>query len=234
MSASEVPAGTRLLVVDDEPAILDVLATSLQFLGYEVAQAETGRAALAAVRAHAPHLVLLDVMLPDIDGFEVVRRLRQAGSTTPVIFLTARESGQDIVGGLDLGADDYITKPFRLAEVAARVRAVLRRGESRAESRLLVCGDVEMNTETYEVRRAGVLVELSPTEYRLLHHLLLNRDRVLTHEQLLAHVWEFGEGDHGVVKTYISYLRRKLDALGPGLIETRRGVGYILRDQRTA
>ncbi|WP_306335076.1 response regulator transcription factor [Streptomyces sp. KL118A] len=234
MSASEVPAGTRLLVVDDEAAILDVLATSLQFLGYEVAQAATGRAALAAVRAHAPHLVLLDVMLPDIDGFEVVRRLRQGGSTTPVIFLTARESGQDIVGGLDLGADDYITKPFRLAEVAARVRAVLRRGESRTGPRLLVCGDVEMNTETYEVRRAGVLVELSPTEYRLLHHLLLNRDRVLTHEQLLEHVWEFGEGDHGVVKTYISYLRRKLDALGPGLIETRRGVGYILRDQGTA
>ncbi|MGI5466158.1 response regulator transcription factor [Streptomyces sp. CA-132043] len=233
MNASEVPPGTRLLVVEDEPAILDVLATSLQFLGYEVAQASTGRAALAAVREHAPHLVLLDVMLPDIDGFEVVRRLRQAGSATPVIFLTARESGQDIVGGLDLGADDYITKPFRLAEVAARVRAVLRRGESRTESRLLVCGDVEMNTETYEVRRAGVLVELSPTEYRLLHHLLRNRNRVLTHEQLLEHVWDFGEGDPGVLKTYISYLRRKLDAPGPGLIETRRGVGYILRDRGT-
>lgn len=231
MNAPEVPPGTRLLVVDDEPSILDVLATSLRFLGYEVVEATTGRAALAAVREHAPHLVLLDVMLPDIDGFEVVRRLRQAGSTVPVVFLTARESGQDIVGGLDLGADDYITKPFRLAEVAARVRAVLRRGESRGESPLLVCGDVEMNTETYEVRRAGVRVELSPTEYRLLHHLLLNRNRVLTHEQLLEHVWEFGEGDHGVLKTYISYLRRKLDALGPGMIETRRGIGYILRDR---
>ncbi|WP_420036395.1 response regulator transcription factor [Streptomyces sp. cg28] len=234
MTAPEVPPGTRLLVVDDEPAILDVLATSLEFLGYEVDRAAAGLAALAAVREHAPHLVLLDVMLPDIDGFEVVRRLRQAGAATPVIFLTARESGQDIVGGLDLGADDYITKPFRLAEVAARVRAVLRRGESRAEPRLLVCGDVEMNTETYEVRRAGVLVDLSPTEYKLLRHLLLNRNRVLTHEQLLEHVWDFGEGDHGVLKTYISYLRRKLDALGPGLIETRRGIGYILRDQGTA
>ncbi|MGY0020578.1 response regulator transcription factor [Streptomyces sp. cg35] len=234
MNAPEVPPGTRLLVVDDEPAILDVLATSLRFLGYEVAEAATGRAALAAVREHAPHLVLLDVMLPDIDGFEVVRRLREAGSTTPVVFLTARESGHDIVGGLDLGADDYITKPFRLAEVAARVRAVLRRGESRTEPRLLVCGDVEMNTETYEVRRAGTRVDLSPTEYRLLHHLLLNRNRVLTHEQLLAHVWDFGEGDPGVLKTYISYLRRKLDALGPGLIETRRGVGYILREKGTA
>ncbi|MFI5660921.1 response regulator transcription factor [Streptomyces sp. NPDC051684] len=234
MSAPEVPPGTRLLVVDDEPAILDVLVTSLEFLGYEVDQAATGRAALAAVRDHDPHLVLLDVMLPDIDGFEVVRRLRRAGATTPVIFLTARESGRDIVGGLDLGADDYITKPFRLAEVAARVRAVLRRGDSRAESSLVVCGDVEMNTDTYEVRRAGVLVELSPTEYKLLRHLLLNRNRVLTHEQLLEHVWDFGEGDHGVLKTYVSYLRRKLDALGPGLIETRRGVGYILRDQGTA
>ncbi|MYT73821.1 MULTISPECIES: response regulator transcription factor [unclassified Streptomyces] len=234
MNAPEVPPGTRLLVVDDEPAILDVLATSLEFLGYEVDRAAAGLAALAAVREHAPHLVLLDVMLPDIDGFEVVRRLRQAGAATPVIFLTARESGQDIVGGLDLGADDYITKPFRLAEVAARVRAVLRRGESRAEPRLLVCGDVEMNTETYEVRRAGVLVDLSPTEYKLLRHLMLNRNRVLTHEQLLEHVWDFGEGDHGVLKTYISYLRRKLDALGPGLIETRRGIGYILRDQGSA
>ncbi|MFD8572365.1 response regulator transcription factor [Streptomyces sp. NPDC059639] len=234
MSASEVPPGTRLLVVDDEPAILDVLATSLEFLGYEVDRAATGLTALAAVREQAPHLVLLDVMLPDIDGFEVVRRLRQAGSPTPVIFLTARESGRDVVDGLDLGADDYITKPFRLAEVAARVRAVLRRGESGAEARLLVCGDVEMNTETYEVRRAGTPVELSPTEYKLLRHLLINRDRVLTHEQLLEHVWDFGEGDHGVLKTYISYLRRKLDALGPGLIETRRGVGYILRDRGTA
>ncbi|NEB73699.1 response regulator transcription factor [Streptomyces sp. SID14478] len=234
MNAPEVPPGTRLLVVDDEPAILDVLVTSLQFLGYEVAQAATGRAALAAVREHAPHLVLLDVMLPDVDGFEVVRRLRQAGSTTPVVFLTAREGGQDVVDGLDLGADDYITKPFRLAEVAARVRAVLRRGEARTAPHLLVCDDVEMNTETYEVRRAGVPVELSPTEYRLLHHLLLNRNRVLTHQQLLEHVWEFGEGDHGVLKTYISYLRRKLDALGPGLIETRRGVGYILRAQETS
>ncbi|WP_328580694.1 response regulator transcription factor [Streptomyces sp. NBC_00370] len=233
MNASDVPPGTRLLVVEDEPAILDVLATSLQFLGYEVSQAATGRAALTAIREHAPHLVLLDVMLPDIDGFEVVRRVRAAGSATPVIFLTARESGQDIVGGLDLGADDYITKPFRLAEVAARVRAVLRRGESSAPTQLLVCGDLEMDTETYEVRRAGVRVELSPTEYRLLHHLLLNRNRVLTHDQLLEHVWDFGEGDHGVLKTYISYLRRKLDALGPGMIETRRGVGYILREQAT-
>ncbi|KIF66982.1 alkaline phosphatase [Streptomyces sp. AcH 505] len=233
MNASDVPPGTRLLVVEDEPAILDVLATSLQFLGYEVSQAATGRAALTAIREHAPHLVLLDVMLPDIDGFEVVRRVRAAGSATPVIFLTARESGQDIVGGLDLGADDYITKPFRLAEVAARVRAVLRRGESTASTQLLVCGDLEMNTETYEVRRGGVRVELSPTEYRLLHHLLLNRNRVLTHDQLLELVWDFGEGDHGVLKTYISYLRRKLDALGPGMIETRRGVGYILREQAT-
>lgn len=234
MNAPEVTPGTRLLVVDDEAAILDVLATSLRFLGYEVAEAATGLDALAEVRRRAPHLVLLDVMLPDIDGFEVVRRLRREGSRVPVVFLTARESGQDVVGGLDLGADDYITKPFRLAEVAARVRAVLRRGESHTDGPLLVCDDVRMNTETYEVHRAGVRVDLSPTEYRLLHHLLLNSNRVLTHEQLLAHVWDFAEADPGVLKTYISYLRRKLDALGPGLIETRRGVGYILRDRGSA
>lgn len=234
MSASNAPPGTgsRLLVVDDEPAILDVLATSLRFLGYEVTEAATGRAALAAVREHAPHLVLLDVMLPDLDGFEVVRRLRQGGSEVPVVFLTARESGADVVGGLDLGADDYITKPFRLAEVAARVRAVLRRGEGRAvrPTSVLGCADLEVDTDTYEVRRAGQRVELSPTEYRLLCHLLTHRGRVLTHEQLLEHVWDFGDGDPGVVKTYISYLRRKLDALGPPLIETRRGIGYTLRE----
>lgn len=233
MSAQEVLPGTRLLVVDDEPAILDVLATSLRFLGYEVREAVTGREALAAVREQAPHLMLLDVMLPDVDGFEVVRRLRQGGSEVPVVFLTARESGQDVVGGLDLGADDYITKPFRLAEVAARVRAVLRRGESRTATRMLVCADLEMDAETFEVRRAGTRVDLSPTEFRLLRHLLLNKNRVLTHEQLLEHVWDFGESDPSVLKTYISYLRRKLDTVGPGpsLIETRRAVGYILRDQ---
>ncbi|MFB8084145.1 DNA-binding response regulator [Streptomyces sp. col6] len=229
MSAPDEAPGRRLLVVDDEPAILDVLATSLRFLGYEVTEAASGRAALAAVREHDPHLVLLDVMLPDLDGFDVVRRLRQGGSTTPVIFLTARENGADVVDGLDLGADDYITKPFRLAEVAARVRAVLRRGEGRAPERVLRCADLEVDTATYEVRRAGRRIDLSPTEYRLLHHLLTHRGRVLTHEQLLAHVWDFGDGDPGVVKTYISYLRRKLDALGPSLIETRRGIGYILR-----
>ncbi|MFJ9622619.1 response regulator transcription factor [Streptomyces sp. NPDC101181] len=224
------PAGSRLLVVDDEPAILDVLATSLRFLGYEVAEATTGRAALAAVREHAPDLVLLDVMLPDLDGFEVVRRLRQGGSDVAVVFLTARESGADVVDGLDLGADDYITKPFRLAEVAARVRAVMRRGEGRNAGATLVCADLEVDTDTYEVRRAGQRVDLSPTEYRLLCHLLRNRGKVLTHAQLLEHVWDFGEGDPGVVKTYVSYLRRKLDSLGPPLIETRRGIGYTLRE----
>lgn len=225
--------GIRVLVVEDEPAILDVLATSLSFLDYEVQEAACGLDALARIRARAPHLVLLDVMLPDIDGFEVVRRLRAGGSQVPVVFLTARESGEDVVGGLDLGADDYITKPFRLAEVTARVRAVLRRGAERAtlpgRDGVLRCADLEMDTATYEVRRAGVLVDLSPTEYRLLHHLLVNAGQVLTREQLLTHIWEFGEGDPGVLKTYISYVRRKLDALGPPLIETRRGVGYILR-----
>lgn len=224
--------GKRLLVVDDEPAIVDVLATSLRFLGYDVAEATSGRDALTQVRQHGPDLVLLDVMLPDLDGFEVVRRLRASGGRVPVVFLTARESGEDIVGGLDLGADDYITKPFRLAEVAARVRAVLRRTEQPGEAgdrALLRCADLELDTEAYEVRRAGQLVELSPTEYRLLHHLLANAGRVLTHEQLLDHVWDYGTGDTAVLKSYISYLRRKLDSLGPPLIHTRRGIGYVLR-----
>ncbi|NGN64716.1 response regulator transcription factor [Streptomyces sp. A7024] len=223
--------GRRLLVVDDEPAIVDVLATSLRFLGYDVAEATTGRAALDAVRSHAPDLVLLDVMLPDLDGFEVVRRLRAGGARVSVVFLTAREG--DVVSGLDLGADDYITKPFRLAEVAARVRAVLRRADggsgTPADDTVLRCADLELDPRTYEVRRGGTAVELSPTEYRLLHHLLANAGRVLTHEQLMEHVWDYGAADTAVLKSYISYLRRKVDSLGPPLIHTRRGIGYVLR-----
>ncbi|MET7406302.1 MULTISPECIES: response regulator transcription factor [Streptomyces] len=224
--------GRHLLVVDDEPAIVDVLATSLRFLGYDVAEATNGREALAKVRERRPDLVLLDVMLPDLDGFEVVRRLTAGGARVPVVFLTARESGEDVVVGLDLGADDYITKPFRLAEVAARVRAVLRRVEGPGggtDRAVLRCADLELDTVAYEVRREGRPVELSPTEYRLLHHLLANAGRVLTHEQLLDHVWDHGAGDTAVLKSYISYLRRKLDAHGPPLIHTRRGIGYVLR-----
>jgi two-component system, OmpR family, response regulator len=227
--------GQRLLVVDDEPDILDVLVTSLGFLGYKVEGATSGREALARVRESAPDLVLLDVMLPDFDGFEVVRRLRVGGARVPVVFLTARESGEDVVGGLDLGADDYITKPFRLAEVAARVRAVLRRTAEQSghqHGTVLRCADLEMDTTTYEVRRAGRLVELSPTEYRLLHYLLKNAGRVFTHAQLLENIWDYGESDPSVLKTYISYLRRKLEtdfADSPALIHTRRGIGYVLR-----
>ncbi|WP_245997306.1 response regulator transcription factor [Streptomyces armeniacus] len=224
--------GRRVLVVDDEPAIVDVLATSLRFLGYTVDEATTGHAALTAARARTPDLVLLDVMLPDLDGFEVVRRLRTDGDgRVPVVFLTARESRDDVVVGLDLGADDYITKPFRLDEVAARVRAVLRRTgrPPSGDDRVLRCADVELDTATYEVRRSGTVVELSPTEYRLLHCLLRHAGRVLTKEQLMEHVWDYGEGDQAVLKTYVSYLRRKLDALGEPLIHTRRGIGYVLR-----
>jgi two-component system OmpR family response regulator len=229
----------RLLVVEDEPDILDVLVTSLSFLGYEVDGAASGRQGLSMVRERGPDLVLLDIMLPDLDGFEVVRRLRAGGARVPVVFLTAQESGEAVVGGLDLGADDYITKPFRLAEVAARVRAVLRRTSEnggRPGGTVLRCADLELDTETYEVRRAGRLVELSPTEYRLLHHLLLNAGRVLTHAQLLDHVWHYGESDPSVLKTYISYLRRKLETDfggSPTLIHTRRGIGYVLRENNT-
>jgi two-component system OmpR family response regulator len=226
-------AGRRLLVVDDEASIVDVLATSLRFLGYTVDEAATGRQALVAARERQPDLILLDIMLPDLDGFEVVRRLRDGATRVPVIFLTARESGEDIVSGLDLGADDYITKPFRLAEVAARVRAVLRRTEGAADglpaNAPLRCADLELDAETYEIRRDGRTVALSPTEYRLLHHLMVNTGRVLTHEQLMEHVWGYGAGDTAVLKSYISYLRRKVDATGVPLIHTRRGIGYVLR-----
>ncbi|QKW08360.1 response regulator transcription factor [Streptomyces sp. NA04227] len=221
--------GRRVLVVDDEPSLLDVLATSLRFLGYQVAEAADGREALAAASRTRPDLILLDVMLPDMDGFTVARRLRERGHGVPVVFLTARESGQDVLTGFALGADDYITKPFRLEEVAARVHAVIRRTAPPAEQ-VLRCADLELRPDTVEVRRAGQAVDLSPTEYRLLHCLLRHAGRTLSKEQLMDQVWGYGEGDPAVLKTYVSYLRRKLDAHGPPLIHTRRGIGYLLRE----
>ncbi|MEY9998030.1 two-component system OmpR family response regulator [Streptomyces sp. V4I8] len=228
----EERSGQRLLVVGDGPANVDVLAPSLRFLGYEVDEAAGGRQALAAVRERGHDLVLLDVVLPDLDGFEVLRRLRAGGARVPVVFVTEQASGDDVANGLDLGADDYITKPLRLAEVAARVRAVLRRTAVHRGSEggtLLCCADLELEPGTYQARRGGRTVDLSPTEYRLLHHLLTNAGRVLTRKQLMEHVWDYGRGNTSVLKSYISYLRRKLDRAGPPLIHTRRGVGYVLR-----
>jgi two-component system OmpR family response regulator len=221
----------RVLVVDDEATIADLVATALRYEGFEVATAATGREAIDAVVSTRPHLVVLDVMLPDIDGFEVARRLVADGRRVPIVFLTARDDTGDKVQGLTLGGDDYVTKPFSLEEVVARVRAVLRRSEGGAgPGTRLTFADLEMDDETHEVWRGSTPVELTATEYKLLRYLLANPRRVLSKAQILDHVWQYDfDGDANVVETYVSYLRRKLDPLGPPLIHTVRGVGYSLR-----
>lgn len=221
----------RLLIVDDEPFLREAVASSLRFLGFDVTTAETGAGTLRLARDHPFDLVVLDVMLPDTDGFEVVRRLRIDGCRVPVIFLTARDTQADKVNGLTLGGDDYMTKPFGLEELAARIRTVLRRTRRDAGTGpVLTFADLELNQDTYEVRRAGQLIDLSPTEFRLLRYLMLNPGRVLTRAQILDHVWayDFG-GSSTVVATYVAYLRRKLAQHGPEVIHTQRAVGYSLR-----
>jgi len=221
----------RILVVDDEESITQLLSTALRYEGFEVQTAASGRDALSEVEAFRPDLVLLDVMLPDMEGFEVQRRLPAGATRLPVVFLTARRDTEDRVRGLTVGADDYVTKPFSLEELIARVRAVLRRtrGDD-TEQRRIVYADVELDEETYEVRRNDTLVELTPTEFNLLRYLMVNAGRVLSKPQILDHVWHYNfGGDANVVETYISYLRKKLDALGPPLIQTVRGVGYSMR-----
>ncbi len=224
--------GTRVLVVDDEPSITDLVATVLRYEGFEVDVAANGWDALRKAGAFGPDLVILDIMLPDHDGFEIHRRLRDRGLDVPVIFLTARDATEDKVRGLTLGGDDYVTKPFSLEELVARIRAVLRRtgGGSREEAPRLRFADLEMDEDSHEVRRGSTLIELRPTEYNLLRNLLLNPKRVLSKQQILDHVWhyDFG-GESNVVETYISYLRKKIDAAEPHLIHTVRGVGYVLR-----
>ena len=223
-----------MLVVDDEPNITELLAMALRYEGFTVKTAATGRAALNAVGQFSPALVILDIMLPDIDGLEVLRRLNSAGHKVPIIFLTAKDATEDKVHGLTIGGDDYVTKPFSIEELMARVRVVLRRhGASRSDGARLGLADLEMDDDAHEVRRAGKVVELTTTEYRLLRYLLINAGRVLTRSQILDHVWhyDFG-GDASVLETYISYLRRKVDRFKPPLIQTVRGVGYVLRAPR--
>ena len=233
-AAATTAPGVRVLVVDDEPNIADVISMALRFQGFEVETAGDGQAALDAAVRFAPALIVLDVMLPDMEGFEVARRLGTEATRTPIIFLTARDATEDKVRGLTMGGDDYVTKPFSLEELVARIRTVLRRtGAVQEESSRLGFEDLELDEDTREVTRAGELIELTATEYRLLRYLLLNPRRVLTRAQILDHVWnyDFG-GDARVLETYISYLRRKLDAHGPSLIHTVRGVGYSLRAPR--
>ena len=223
-------ASGRILVVDDEPSITDAVATALRYEGFETREVAAGRAAEQAIDEFRPDLIVLDVMLPDLDGFAIARRLRDGNHRVPVIFLTAKDATEDKVAGLAL-ADDYVTKPFSLEEVIARIRTILRRaGKGPASSRLAV-GDLEMDDESHEVWRGEEAVELTRTEFELLRFLMLNPRRVLTKRQILDNVWhyDFG-GDANVVETYISYLRKKLDPLGPPLIQTVRLVGYALRE----
>ncbi|MFD9699852.1 response regulator transcription factor [Lentzea sp. NPDC059081] len=230
MQDSRVERG-RLLVVEDEPSIRELLCASLRFAGFAVSSAATGGEALAAARSDTPDLVLLDVMLPDRDGFEVVRRLRSDGVRVPVLYLTARDGTEDRITGLTVGGDGYITKPFSLEEVIARVTAVLRRTlPGRSDSELLTCGDLSLDVESHVVRRGSRVVELSPTEFRLLHYLMRNSGRVLSKAQILDQVWSHDfDGDAGVVESYISYLRRKVDTAESRLIHTVRGIGYMIR-----
>jgi two-component system, OmpR family, response regulator len=224
-------ASAHVLVVDDEPAITDLLATALRYMGYQVTTAATGLAALEAAASGAPDVVVLDVMLPDIDGFEVCRRLRAARDFVPVIFLSARDTEDDRVTGFVRGGDDYVTKPFSLEELTLRIGALLRRvrgGDTEAVR--LRYRDLEMDEDRHQVWRAGREVALSPTEFRLLRYFLLNPDRVLSKQQILDHVWQYDfNGEDNVVETYVSYLRRKLDDPEPRLLQTVRGFGYVLR-----
>jgi two-component system OmpR family response regulator len=224
----------RILVVDDEPNIVDVIAMALRYQSFEVATAATGAEALAQVDGFRPHLIVLDVMLPDMEGFDVAERLGAQRAAVPIIFLTARDSTEDKIRGLTTGGDDYVTKPFSLEELVARIRTVLRRsGVAAPESARLTFEDLELDEDTMEVTRGGEAIDLTATEYRLLRYLMLNPRRVMTRAQLLDHVWDYDFGGDGrVLETYISYLRKKIDSDGPPLIQTVRGVGYALRARR--
>ena len=222
----------RILVVDDEPSIVDAVTMALRYAGFQVSEATTGREALAMVEKEAPDLIVLDLMLPDLDGLEVTRRLRLDGRRTPILFLTARDAILDKLAGLNAGGDDYMTKPFSLAEVVARTKAILRRtsGAESTDGRLRFA-DLEMDPDTFEVWRGAVPISLTATEFNLLRYFLLNPRRVLSKAQILEQVWhyDFG-GDPKVVETYVSYLRKKLDRHGVPLLHTVRLVGYSLRE----
>jgi two-component system OmpR family response regulator len=226
--------GETLLLVDDEDNLRTMLEAALRHSGYEVHAAANGRDALTAAASVRPDLIVLDVMLPDLDGFAVCQRLRAEGDRTPVVFLTARDATEDKVRGLTTGGDDYLVKPFSLDELVARIDAVLRRAGKAQDAAVLTCCDLELDDDAHLVTRAGREVSLSPTEYNLLRYLLSNQGRVLSKSQILDHVWQYDfGGDGGVVETYIGYLRKKVDDVEPKLIQTVRGVGYVLRAPRT-
>lgn len=224
----------RVLVVDDEDALVDMVSTALRFAGYRVRTEQSGFDALRAVKAEEPHLIVLDVNLPDLDGFEVCRRLRRDGHQMPVIFLTARDAFDDLRTGFRQGGDDYLTKPFSLEELSLRIEALLRRSlGGLTEPRRISNGDLMIDEDAHQVFVGGEQVQLSPTEYRLLRYLILNRDRVLSKDQILDYVWEYDFGGNaGIVETYIGYLRRKLGESEGQRIQTVRGFGYVLRSPR--
>ncbi len=223
----------RILVVDDENSISELIATSLKFVGFDVRTASSGAQALQIAQEFKPHALILDVMLPDQNGFEVCRQIRSEGQNVGVLFLTAKDSVEDKIAGLTIGGDDYVTKPFSLEELVARLRALLRRTgatEVLADEEKIRFADLELDEATHEVKRAGKLIDLSPTEYLLLRYLMINADRVVSKSQILDHVWQYDfRGDMGIVETYVSYLRKKIDIFQPPLIHTVRGVGYRLR-----
>ena len=239
------PTEARLVVVDDEPSIRDLLVASLHFAGFEVTTAASGSEAIEVIEKTKPDLIVLDVMLPDIDGFTVTSRIRQEGIDAPVLFLTARDDTQDKVMGLTVGGDDYVTKPFSLEEVVARIKAILRRTrEYEEDDPLIRVGDLEINEDSHDVTRAGQPIGLSPTEYKLLRYLMDNEGRVLSKAQILDHVWQYDwGGDAAIVESYISYLRKKVDGIKvkdqdgrlrkvTPLIETKRGIGYMIRSPK--
>jgi len=237
VSEHDVVSEQRVLVVDDEHSIVDAVATALGYEGFSVSTAMTGRDALTTAQEGEFDLIVLDVMLPDLDGFEIARRLRDDGIDTPILFLSARSGLDDKGRAFEAGADDYVTKPFSLAEIVMRVRAILRRGASRngADERRLQFADVEMDVEAHRAWRDGTELQLTATEFRLLRMFLMNPERVMSKSQILDHVWHYDfDGDSNVLETYVSYLRRKLNELGPPLIHTVRLVGYVLRDESTA
>jgi two-component system OmpR family response regulator len=231
-AGESIRRSTKVLVVDDEPNICALLSATLRLVDFDVRVANGGREALATVAEFEPDLVVLDVMMPDLDGFAVAQRLRSTanGRAVPVLFLTARDAVEDRISGLTVGADDYVTKPFSLEEVVLRIRAILRRSRIEMESGKLSYADLELDEDAHEVRRAGRLVELSPTEFNLLRYLLVNAGRVVSKAQILDRVWSYDFGGDGrIVESYVYYLRKKIDRDDAPLIHTVRGVGYTLR-----
>lgn len=235
----------RLVVVDDEPSIRELLSASLRFSGFEVITASNGTEAIEVIVDSQPDLIIMDVMMPDVDGFTVTSRIRQEGIDAPVLFLTARDDTQDKVMGLTVGGDDYVTKPFSLEEVVARIRAILRRTREEVEDNPVIrVADLEINEDSHDVTRHGELIDLSPTEYKLLRYLMDNEGRVLSKAQILDHVWQYDwGGDAAIVESYISYLRKKIDGVTytddegntqkvEPIILTKRGIGYMIREPR--